>query len=85
MADFEKPSDAATITADNAAPVTPSDSVDLDPWPYALMIGGSGDLKVTTRGGGTVTLTAVPAGLLPLRVRRVWATGTTATDISALW
>lgn len=85
MTNFEKPADQATVSADNAAPVTPSDSTDLNPWPYALVIGVAGNLQVTTRAGSTVTLVNVPAGILPLRVRRVWSTGTTALNISALW
>ncbi len=37
-------------------------------------------------GGGTVTLAGVPGGaLLPLRPRRVRASGTSATQIVALW
>ena len=38
------------------------------------------------QGGAEVTLAAVPAGaLLPLRVSRVLASGTTATALVALW
>lgn len=69
----------------HAAPVTPNDSADLTYATRALVIGTAGDLKVTTVGGDTVTLTNVPAGVLPLRVVRVFNTGTTAADIAAIW
>jgi len=39
-------------------------------------------VRVTTTGGNDVTFTAVPGGsLLPVSVKRVWATGTTATNV----
>lgn len=84
------------IQALNAAAVTPSDSTDLtlsgatitagtNNGP-ALYIGGAGDVKVTMYGGQTVTFVGVPAGsFLPIQVKRVWSTGTTATSILALW
>lgn len=68
-----------------AASVTPSDSADLDTHARALYVGGTGDVRVTTAGGDTVTFAAVPVGLLPVRVRRVHSTSTTATSIVALW
>lgn len=71
--------------AEHAAVVTPSDTVDLVDVSRALIVGTTGDLKVTMNGGETVVLPSVPAGVLPLRVKRVWNTGTTATHISAIW
>tara|TARA_R110000868_G_scaffold227395_1_gene480376 strand:- start:407 stop:874 length:468 start_codon:yes stop_codon:yes gene_type:complete len=50
-----------------------------------LYVGVTGDLKVTASGGGTVILKAAPVGWHPINVTRVWATGTTATDIVAAW
>lgn len=72
--------------ATSGAAVTPADGADLGSVSRALWVGGAGDVKVTLRDGTAVTLTAVPAGsLLPLQCTRVWATGTTATAIVALW
>ena len=71
--------------------VTPADGSDLAIISRALWIGGAGDLKVTMKGmqgdaGSSITLVGIPAGtLLPLAVDRVWSTGTTATNIVALW
>lgn len=69
----------------DAAQITPDDGVDLPTASRAIYVGASGDLVVTMVGGGTVTLRAVPAGILPLRVSRVHATGTSAADLVAVW
>lgn len=72
--------------ADNAAAVTPNDSADLTTTARALYIGVGGDLKVTLIGSGTITFQSYPSGQwLPCRVSRVFASGTTATGIVAVW
>lgn len=51
-----------------------------------IFIGGAGTLKVTMVSGKTVTFTGVIAGSrLPLAVVKVFRTGTTATNIVALF
>ena len=51
-----------------------------------LYIGGTGNLAVVTDGGDEVTFSALPAGsFIPVHIRKVKATGTSATDILALW
>jgi hypothetical protein len=71
--------------ARTALAVTPSDSADLTLIARALYVGGAGNLSVDTVGGDTVSFVGVQAGsFLPVRVRRVRATGTTATNIVAL-
>ena len=50
-----------------------------------LYIGGAGDLKVDTIAGSTVTFKAVPVGFFPVQVKKIYSTGTVATDIIALW
>lgn len=71
--------------AENAAPVTPSNTADLPVACRALYIGGGGDLRITTVGGDTVTFRNAPEGLFPIRARRVHATETTAADLIAVW
>ncbi len=62
-----------------ATAITPSDSADLTT-PSVVYVGGSGDVKVTTAQGDTVTFVGViSGGVLPVQVIRVWSTGTTAT------
>lgn len=72
--------------ARRAATVTPSDSTDLPKiahkGPY---IGGTGNITVIpSESTGSVTFNAVPVGFFPVSVKRVLATGTTATNIVAL-
>lgn len=70
------------------AAVTPSNTADL-PNPGvsdALWVGGAGTLAIQGTDGQTVSIAAVAAGAtLPIKVRRVLATGTTATTIVALY
>lgn len=52
----------------------------------ALFVGVGGDLAVRMAGGGAVTLANLPSGtLLPIRVDRVLADGTTADRIVGFW
>lgn len=70
-----------------AATVTPDDDADLDEVTNALYVGDGGkDIAVILADDADpVTLKAVPAGVLPVRVRRVKATGTTSTSVVALY
>lgn len=73
------------MPAEFAVAVTPSDSADLTDDARCLWIGGAGAVKVTTVGGSTETFSGCTAGsILPVQVRRVFSTGTTATLILAL-
>lgn len=65
--------------------VTPNNDVDLPEITRALYIGTAGDVAVLLMSGSSITLTNVPGGtLLPLRVRRVRATDTSAAAIVGL-
>jgi hypothetical protein len=75
-----------------AASVTASDSADIAAVTggtnngCVLYVGSFGDVKVRTIGGDDVTFKNVQAGtFLPVQVIRVFSTGTTSTDIVALW
>ena len=70
----------------NAAAVTPSDVADLPNTARAIYVGGGGAVALTTANGDTVTFTGLSAGqLLPVTAERIFATGTTATSIVAIW
>lgn len=71
----------------SAKVVAGNDTTDLpDGICNALYAGGAGDIKVDMFDGSTVTFKAVPAGsLLPILVKRVYATGTTGLDLIALY
>jgi len=72
--------------ATGAFEVTTSDTEDLAKPARSLYVGTTGDVKVDTVAGDTVTFAAVPAGaFLPVRVKRVYATGTDADDIVGLY
>ena len=68
------------------AAVTPSDTVDLPVTARGLFVGTAGNVAVIGAGDSLpVTFKNVANGtVLPLCVKRVLATGTTATDIVAL-
>lgn len=71
--------------AKNAVAVTPHDTNAIASC-RALYVGGAGNVTLRTNDDDAdVLFTAVPAGsILPVRVRYVRATGTTATAIVAL-
>jgi len=70
----------------NGAAITPSDTVDLpNAATKGIWVGGTGAIKVDMLDSGTVTFNAVPVGLLRIQVKRVWSTGTTATNLLALY
>lgn len=71
---------------EHAAAVTPNDSADLATRSRAIYVGTGGDVAVVMAGGEAVTFAGILGGsLLPVRVDRVKATGTTASNIVAVW
>ena len=51
-----------------------------------LYIDGAGDVSVITIGGDTATFFSVPVGtILPVQVRQLRSTSTSATNVMALW
>ena len=66
--------------------VTPNDATDISEVSRGIWVGAGGDLSVVfVDGGAPIVLSAVASGtLLPVRVSRVMATGTTASAIVAL-
>ena len=51
-----------------------------------LYVGSSGDLRVTTVGGDVVSLVGVSGGqFIPIHITKVWYSGTSASNIVALW
>lgn len=71
----------------NAVAVTTSDANELSNVTRAIYIGGgTGTLKVDLVDSGTVTFSGLATGtVLPVRAKRIYATGTGATNIIALW
>jgi len=51
-----------------------------------LYVGGSGNIKLTTSSGSILTFNGLNAGtFVPVQTIKVFNTGTTATNIIALW
>jgi hypothetical protein len=64
----------------DAEAITPSDTSSKSYCGFYVGVGG--DVKVTTKKGNPVTFTDLPAGtIMPLGIIRVWAAGTTATNL----
>lgn len=71
--------------AASAVAVTPHDTNPLTNISRGLYIGTAGNLAVVMQDGTEVNFASVPAGaVLPIRVQKVKATGTTAGNIVAL-
>lgn len=77
----------ATVSAHRASAVTTSNSTIYQQPTRALYIGSVGDLTVDMAdGGSSVLFVGVQGGtILPIQVTRIYATGTTATSIVALY
>lgn len=69
----------------SAAQVTPDNANDLPHVSRGIFVGVGGDLRVIMQDGTTVTFGGMGPGWHPIRVRRVLATGTTASAIVACW
>jgi hypothetical protein len=71
----------------HAIPIVPSNTVEIAGRPTdAIWVGGAGTVTVVFgEADRTATFTCLAGQLLPLRVRRVNATGTTATLMQALF
>ncbi len=76
--------------ARRAFAITPDDDQDLAYLPRAIYVGKTGDITVCfiddENDTSPILLAGVKVGtLLPIRVRRVMATGTTSTDLVGLF
>ena len=75
----------AIVSATRAAAVTLHDTNTIENT-RALYIGGAGNLKVTMNHGDAVTFNGLQAGtILPIQVTVCWTTGSTASNIVALY
>lgn len=78
-------SGGSSSPANDAALVTPSDTVDLPAVPKGVYIATEGALRITMLSGTTLTTPTLHVGWHPLKVTRIFATGTTATGIMVAW
>lgn len=87
MADlFSNATPTLTSPAMDGEMVTPSDAASLQQVTRAVYVGNGGTLAAEMASGAQVSLANVPGGaLLPLRLRAIRSTGTTASGLVALW
>lgn len=75
-----------TSPAFHHAAVTPHDSTLFATAARAIYVGTAGDVAIVSVNDEAVTYKNVPAGtIISVICKRVNATGTTATDIVAMW
>jgi hypothetical protein len=85
--DFQSFQPGLESPATRATVVSPNDGADLATDARSLLITSSGNIRLVTTGGDEVTIqNLVPPLILPIRVRKVFATNTTvaAGNIIAL-
>lgn len=70
--------------ATDIMPVIPDDNADFSAVAIALYVETGGDVSIETVAGGNRIVSIADTSILPVGVRRVNATGTTATGIHAL-
>lgn len=80
------PGPVVPVFPGGAKAITPADA-DTFAVPVAVYVGVTGNVAVTpANGGANVTFVGVPAGaVLPIMVRAVLSTGTTATSLVACY
>ena len=72
-----------------AVDITKSDTVNIvdparDPLPDAIYVGGAGIVAAVFQDGSVVNFTAIAGQILPIRIKRVNSTNTTATLLVGL-
>lgn len=83
--DFKDHAPGLTSPASKAYEITPDDDNDLPVHTRGIYVGLAGNLTVILQGDTTqVTFVGVPVGIMPIRVKRVMATGTAAEDLVGL-
>ncbi|SHH18196.1 hypothetical protein SAMN05444003_2349 [Cognatiyoonia sediminum] len=68
-----------------ASLISPSDTVDLIELTVGLNVSTTGQVRVSMKDGEVVDLTIGSGRFFPVRVSKIWETGTTATGIVALY
>lgn len=71
--------------ATGLAEITPNDTADLVNVSRALNVSGDGTVRVTTLDGTIATIYIAAGITFPVRVTRIWQTGTAATGIVVMW
>lgn len=81
---FENRTSSLSGPATDILPVTPDDVTEMAAMAIALYVESGGTLSLLTAQGGSRSVVVADKSILPVGVRRVNATGTTATGIHAM-
>lgn len=83
MDNFLTQTDALFAPSRNPTAIVPSDTIDLPDTPKGIYVGTGGDVRLQGVGSSaSVTYKNLPnASYIAVRAQRVFATGTTATDL----
>jgi hypothetical protein len=77
-------SDVKAVTYEDAIALTASDTANIGPY-AAIYTGSGGNITVTTLAGTKTQLAGTAAGIIiPLAFTRLWATGTTPTNVCGM-
>ena len=72
-------------TFKNAVAITPHDTTKIAQQIACLCVGVGGTVTVLTSNDQVVQFTAVAGQQIPIQIKRVNSTGTTATNMVGLW
>lgn len=81
---FDKRSNGLSDPKRDIVKITPNDAADLPSVAISLYIETGGDLAIVTESGQSRAVKVADFSILPVGVRRVMASGTTASGIHAL-
>lgn len=86
MDTFKNQASSLEAPARDGATLTPSDSAPIAVMTRAVYVGTGGDLRVEMAGGQELTFANVQGGtFLPLRITRLFQTGTNAGGVVGIW
>ena len=82
---FQKHASSLHSPASDAFSITPDDNIALPHITRAIYIGGPGTIHVVMQSDIEISFAGLPAGMvLPIRAKKIKATGTDATDLVGL-
>jgi hypothetical protein len=80
---FTNKNTEAPVTGGEA--ITPHASINITNVTRAIWVGVAGDVTAVMKDGQVLLFTGLSVGWHPLRVSRINAIGTTATNMTAVW
>jgi hypothetical protein len=85
MIDPHKSTFLDTSFPENGLAIAPDDNADLPVLPLAVRFNSAGSVRLELKNGVPLDLKVLASETLPFRIKRIFATGTTATGITIYW